>query len=246
MTDTSVNKKALADFGTKTLGGPGGGNSSTLQDFQHGTGDPIGKIGSARPGMLGSNEAVVFRDYYFNAVNDALSQLMKDAPKGLMALGGGAIVMAANYEDGDVSQANAVDKVYDMFNASPDKPSLDHDLATNTNKVDDKTKVNNQDLLDKEAPPNPVAPPPGQESPLQRAQRQVDQHNKSYGHDEHWHPDPPPAPPHPTPGPPVTTPQPTPDAPSTPPSAPPSTPQPTPGAPPPTPHTSPGAPTPTP
>lgn len=244
MTETSVNKKALADFGTKTLGGPGGGNGSTLQDFQQGTGDPMGKIGSARPGMVGSNEAVVFRDWYFHAINDALSQLMKDAPKGLMALGGGAIVMAANYEDGDVSQANAVDKVYDMFNASPDTPSLDHDLATNAKNVDKKTKVNNQDLLDKEAPPNPVAPPPGQETPLQKAQDQVKQHQDQYGDDEHWRPPSSDHPtPHPTPGPPPSTPQPTPDAPSTPPSSPPpSTPQPTPGVPPPTPQPTPTSP----
>jgi hypothetical protein len=142
---TRVNIQHLSDFGQKTAGFgiSGGGDDTTLSRFTNAAGKPDGEIGkgSFAGQFLRTNEAKIFNDYYTNAVLGPLQSFMQDSPKGFMALGGGAVVMAANYNNGDQDQAEGMDNVYKMFTADPSK-GLDADLTKQQNaKAKDDTTV---------------------------------------------------------------------------------------------------------
>jgi len=180
---SKVNIDALGNYGMKIGASPAG--KSALSDFENGTGGPVGNIASARVGMVNTNEAKVFRDWYRDGISDALSQLVKDSTTGLMALGGSAIVMAANYKAGDLAQEKAMNEVFEMFNQSPGKSSLDYNLA-HDNQLAGKTKVKNVERLGKH-PPSSMQHT-HDESPADRATDQQKHHRDTYGKDEKWRP----------------------------------------------------------
>lgn len=176
---TKVNVHALAEYGKKLAGG--GSDQSGLGRFRTGTTGPIVDISSPQLGLIDTNEAQVFRDWYHDHVSDALRQLIADSTTGLLALGNGAVVMAANYKGGDLSQAAALDKVFDLFNRSAATPSIAYDLAHNR-KLADRTKVTNVDRLGHD----PAGP--SHLSRAERAMAQAHHHRTTYGKDEQWHP----------------------------------------------------------
>lgn len=142
-----VNIQHLSDFGQKTAGfGIKGGDHDTMSDFTKAMGDPGGKImkGTVAGASLGTSEAKEFQYYYQQAITEPLKSFMQDVPKAFMALGGGAVVEAANYYDGDQNQAQAMDDVIKMFTADPSK-GLDADLARKQNE-DESKKVKVQEL----------------------------------------------------------------------------------------------------
>lgn len=177
----------IAGFGMSSTGSPGASNAMT--DFTKGLGTALGGIskGTVAGAGLGTNEAKTFRDWYSQGVVAPTSNFTGDTPKRLMALGGGAVVMAGNYTDGDASQATAMarakasNEVSDMFTADP-KGGLDGDLAKQGSGGKD------QPVVKPLPPPNtkedPI--PKGPETPQQRASRQAQQHTDKYGKDETW------------------------------------------------------------
>jgi hypothetical protein len=183
MADQSkVNIDALAAFGKDVLG------MST--DFGSGLSKGATKIGNAVVGYSGTNEAQVFRDWYFQAVIDASSQFNEDVVKGLLSMSYGAIVEAANYREGDVSQSQALHEVEAAFNPAPGTQSVATDMAAAAAKqqaADAKTaRLRHQTGEDRLPAPSAtsddnvcLAPSPSE---------QVRIHNKLYGNDEHWRP----------------------------------------------------------
>lgn len=173
---SKVDIHALSKFGSDT--------TDSLKDYQQGVGGPTGMIMKGQMGgaALGTNESQTFHDYYGQSVADATSKFLSDSPKGIMALGFGAVVEAGNYAEGDTSQANAM-AVVNLFNQDPNK-GLDGDIAKQNTDVTDKTKVkplpapdtpddvnNNVCRIDK---PTPI--------------EQVAQHDSQYGQWETWKP----------------------------------------------------------
>jgi hypothetical protein len=180
---SKVDYHALAKFGSDTSDG-------TLKDYQQGVGGPTAKIskGSIGGGALGTNEAQTFKDWYDQGILAPMGDFGKDAPKGLMALGFGATVMAANYMDGDLSQAKGMNDVYDMFSQPADQ-GLDADLAKRNKDVTDKTTV---PLPKPEKVPPPSSPNVCTKDPTPMEQLQI--HNNEYGKYETWRPTDPNAP----------------------------------------------------
>jgi len=200
---TSLIIKELADFGGTTSGlGAGKGGKSTMSDVTSGLNGPTGDVGSASfTGMgLCTNESQNFNARYNDEVINAMMSCCKELSQKLQMIGGGAIVMAANYVDGDASQASAMGRargsseVFGMFSADPSK-GLDYDIAHPPQgaKPDPGTKVK----LDAPTDPNPK-PSPNlcvAETPQQTAARQSKQHRDKYHKDETWVPVKPPDPP---------------------------------------------------
>jgi hypothetical protein len=199
---TSLIIKELADFGGTTSGlGAGKGSKSTMSDLTSGLSGPTGDVGSASfTGMgLCTNESQNFNARYNDEVIDAMMSCCKELSQKLQMIGGGAIVMAANYINGDAAQAGAMSRahgssdVFDMFSADPSK-GLDYDIAHPPKgaKPDPGVKVK----LDAPTDPNPK--PPSNlcvaETPQQMAARQAKQHRDTYHKDEHWVPVKPPEP----------------------------------------------------
>lgn len=174
---SKVDIKALSKFGTDT--------NTSMNDYAKNLGGPTGEIGkgSVAGSALGTNEAQTFNDWYTQCVADGTTKFMGDFPKGMMALGFGAIVQAGNYAQGDVSQAEAMNDVIKMFNLDPSK-GLDGDLAQNNKDVTDKATV------------KPVLPPSTPDDVDQNVCRadkptpmeQLDSHNNEYGKWETWRP----------------------------------------------------------
>lgn len=197
---TKVVINELADFGKKTAGfgidsgdsggsGDSPGSNNTMASLTKGLGSPIGGIanGNVAGSGLGTNEAKTFNDWYSQAVTAPTTQFAQDLPKRLAALGGGAVVMAANYTDGDASQATAMarakaaNEVIDMFDQDPSK-GIDHDLDNQQNSDKYHTVV-------KPLPPPTTKDdpqPPGKQSPEERALQQEQEHLDKYAKDETW------------------------------------------------------------
>lgn len=168
---SKVDIGALARFGEKTV-------AHTMPRYGRGAGSVAGEISVAPVGKVKTSEAQTFAAYYKGMV-EALKYFLQDSPKGIEALGSGAVVMAANYKAGDLSQAKAMDDVNKAFADRPDRPSLATDK-----KVLAKIKVH---IV---APPEPKAtsPSPTYAYDPPTATQQVDEHNRRYGHYEHWQP----------------------------------------------------------
>lgn len=171
--ESKVNIDALAAFG-KDVAGMG-------EDYGTGLSKGAMKIGNAVVGYSGTNEAQVFRDWYFQAVVGSSNQFNQDVVKGLLSMGFGAIVEAANYREGDLSQSQALQDVQAAFNPAPGTDSV----ATEFDKAQQTKPQPKADTTDRLPPPAPtpdnVCVPP---SPSE----QVRIHNKLYGQDERWRP----------------------------------------------------------
>lgn len=182
---SKVNIKNLADFGTKTAPvGTGGGDSSTMTDFTKGLSAPeAGMLKGAVAGTgLRSSEAKTFTNTYNDAVIAPLKSFLEDVPNGLLALGGGAVVEAANYYDADQNQLDAMTAVTKMF-TDKNTTGLDADLAKKAN-ADQKKSTTVEQL-----------PPPtteqdqgrlGNETPSEKAHREATELYNKYKNDIHW------------------------------------------------------------
>ncbi len=183
MADQSkVDIDALAEFGKNVL-------SQTLKDYVSGSSAGLSKISGAVAGMVGTNEAQVFAEW--NAgMNEALGLFMKDSPAGFESLGYGAIVEAANYRAGDVSQAKAMDDVINVFNPAAGTPSVASEQAEELAKA----KALNAHLPPDDRSLPGQLPPPIKSAPVvpnscvQSPEEQVRLHDKLYGKDEKWRP----------------------------------------------------------
>lgn len=175
MSDQSkVNIDALAAFG-KDVGG-------MLKDYSDGLNQGATKIGDAVVGFSGTNEAQVFKDWYYQAVVDSSNKFNQDVVKGLLSMSYGAIVEAANYREGDLSQSQALRDVQAAFDPKAGTQSVATDIAK-SEQDHPQPKANTTDQLPPPAPtPDNVCLPP---SPME----QVRIHNDLYGKDERWHPD---------------------------------------------------------
>jgi hypothetical protein len=166
---SKVNIHDLAAFGERTF-------QHTLTRYTT-AGASEGQVGVAPVGKVGTSEALTFQAYYKGIV-EALGSFLRDSPKGIEALGLGAVVMAANYKSGDTSQAKALAEVNEVFAVRPGRPSMASDK-----KLASKATV-------KSTPPRPENPSPSPtyayEPPT--PQQQIDEHNRRYGHYEHWQP----------------------------------------------------------
>jgi hypothetical protein len=183
MADQSdVDIDALAEFGKNVL-------SQTLKDYASGSSAGLSKISGAVPGMIGTNEAQVFMDWNSSMI-EALGLFMKDSPAGFESLGYGAIVEAANYRTGDLSQAQAMDDVIDVFNPAAGTPSVASEQADALAQA----KARNAHLppddrtLPNQLPPPEKSVPVVPNSCVQSPEEQVRLHDKLYGKDEKWRP----------------------------------------------------------
>jgi hypothetical protein len=190
---TKVQINDLSDFGSKTSGidtKSGGSKSGGPIDLMKDLNGTIATVlkGQTAGAWLGTNESQTFHDWYTQAIISSTSQCSQDAPKKLMALGGTATVMAANYAEGDLSQAKAMNEVVDLFNTDPSK-GIDGDF--NKNGTGNTNPITGKPLPPVTQEPNPV--PKDHETPAQKANRQAREHQDKYGKDETWPkpPDPP-------------------------------------------------------
>ena len=195
----------LSDFGKKiggmgvSSGDSGSGDSSTMSSLSKGLGTALGKIGkgSVAGSGLQTSTSLSFNAWISKGVAESTQAAFQDLPKKVMALSGGAVVMAANYSDGDASQATAMaraqasSEVFDMFSQDPSK-GLDHDLENQQNAQKAKTKVDPLPPPDKKPVGKDGKP---KETPYERAVRQQTYNHDHYKDDEKWTPVPVPKPP---------------------------------------------------
>lgn len=81
-------------------------------------------ISAAAVGTVGSDEARTFSAW--NAgILEAFGYFVRDTGLGYPSLGGIAIIMASNYMNGDLSQADAMTDVMDAFNPSVGTKTID-------------------------------------------------------------------------------------------------------------------------
>lgn len=106
--ETSVYIDALSKFGTQ-LYLHEAGNVGT------GLAGSMTAISSAVVGVVGTDEAQTFAAWNAGML-EAFSYFTKDVGLGYASLGGVAIIMASNYRQGDLSQAEAMGDVLDAFN----------------------------------------------------------------------------------------------------------------------------------
>jgi hypothetical protein len=170
---SSVNITTLGDVGITLI-------RDLMPHHQKGLEAAGGTIGTSRVGAVGTSEAHQFAAWYAGAV-DALGQFLTDVTHGVQAHGNTAVVMADIYRHGDLSQAEAMNDVYRAVHPSAGEPSLaSQDAAA---KRSGKTSPNSGKKYLKSngdtKPPKPEGPSP---------QQQVQQHQKRYGKEEHWHP----------------------------------------------------------
>jgi hypothetical protein len=189
---SKVDIDALAAFG-KALAF---GDHPMAGDF----GDGVKKtmsISQAQVGFSGTNEAQVFRDYYYHVVAYSWGQFQQDIYKGLLSMGCGAVVEAANYREGDLSQAQALHDVQAAFNPARGTQSVASYLAAAADKQkaeDAKVRQLLQKAGEDHLPPPTKSAPPTDPKPAPSAMEQVRIHDDRYLKDEHWTPEDPNAP----------------------------------------------------
>lgn len=187
--ESKVDIDALVTFGQKM--------GDVLKTYGTATGPALSKAGAASVGLVGTNEAQTFRDWYDQAILEAAGKFMQDSTHAVQSFMYSSIIMAANYRTGDLSQAAALNDVMGAFDPKDGTPSI----ATEQAKADAE-----QHQLEAHLPPedrtptnglppaeivDPPATKPGEQSPYE----QVREHNDKYGKDEHWRPPDPNAPP---------------------------------------------------
>lgn len=171
---SDVNIDAVAKFGTNV-------DLNIIPDFALGTMAQFSKVGAALVGATGTNEAQTFRDWYMRGICEPLGEhYLTDARDGLQAHADVAIIIAANYRHGDISQGQEMDAVNNAFNPTDGQESIRSDQAQNP---DSQPVTTDKDQLPK-GKKAPAGPPP-KDSP----QQQVNEHNQKYGQNEHWQPE---------------------------------------------------------
>jgi hypothetical protein len=172
------------------------GDQPMVGDFGSGVNKATG-IDQAQVGFSGTNEAQVFRDYYYHVVAYSWGQFQQDVYKGLLSMGCGAVVEAANYRAGDLSQAQALHDVQAAFNPAPGTQSVATFLAAGDAKKqaeDARVRRLLQQTGEDHLPPPTKSDPPTDPNPAPSAMEQVRIHNDHYLKDEHWTPKDPNAP----------------------------------------------------
>lgn len=173
---TDVSPDRVSDFGEKTR--------DEAMDFQKGALSSMSSVVSAQP-RSGMDAAVSFGNAHTERFK-AFQMFAQDASTGLMALGFGALTIAQNYREADMSQAKQMNSVDAAFNPAAGTPSIASDQADQAAQAKEapaKTPAGNPPDLPRPAPPAPVdsCEPP---TPAE----QVIAHNKIYGKDENWLP----------------------------------------------------------
>jgi hypothetical protein len=183
---SKVNIDALAAFGKALAFGDHG----MIQDYGDGLNKGANKIGNAVVGFSGTNEAQVFRDYYYQVVLYSAGKFNEDVAKGLMSMSYGAIVEAANYREGDLSQAEALHDVEAAFDPAPGTPSVATDMAAAAAKkqAEDARMARLRHQTGEDRLPPPSSDTPATTCPLPSPMEQVREHNDLYGKDERWQP----------------------------------------------------------
>lgn len=149
------------------------------------TGAALGDISGAKPGASGLDEGMRFQARY-RAELQRLQMFHQDAQTGLTALSMGAITIAQNYRDADMSQAQQMNTVDAAFNPTAGTPSMASQAAENRAAAEAHAAAN--PLEAKELPPAQVQPPVlGPPAPT--PQQTVAAHNAKYASD--WRPTPP-------------------------------------------------------
>lgn len=186
--ESRVDIDALATFGLDVV--------KMLKDYSDGLKGALGKVSGVVTGFSGTNEAQTFTDYYFKAVMPSSNSFDIDVMKGLLSMHFGAIVQAANYRNGDLSQAEAMQDVLDEFNPAAGKDGVGAAFATEQKDDPLETASTSNDAENNKwkLPPPTKLPDNVPPSP----DEQVRVHQKTYGEDERWHPEDP-NPPKPTP-----------------------------------------------
>lgn len=176
--ESNVNIDALAAFGVKDI-------PQVLNDYASETAVAMSKVGAAVPGLSGTSEGQTFSDWHVAAL-EAMRSFMQDSIAGFRSLSCGAIVEAANYRTGDLSQAQALQGVLDAFN--PPAGSAQSVAAETAQSEFAQSREEYFHPTSAEAhlpPPDPQADLPG--AP-QSPQEQVREHNEKYGEGERWRP----------------------------------------------------------
>jgi hypothetical protein len=193
--ESKVDIDALVEFSGDVWGlspkrtQPGG----MAMDFLHGMAGPQAKVNGAIMGYTGTNEAQTLQDWYTQACLVSLNKFGNDVSTGFMALGSAVVVMAANYRQGDVSQAEAMNDVMEAFSPGKGDRTLAGWLASAPRPEQDaRAKAQTDPHL---PPPQqdplaacPGAPHPGPQTPAD----QVNEHNAKYANRDHpyedWYP----------------------------------------------------------
>lgn len=185
MADQSkVNIDALTAFAGQVAGfSPGKDAGGMLKDYSTGMQSPASQVGGAIVGFLGTNEAKTLQDWYYKECLESLNSFTEDVVKGLESLGSAAIIMAANYREGDLSQAQAMNDVIGAFNPGKGQQTVDDQIAAAQKK--DPPKTTAETLPPPEGDMVCTLPTPGE--PL-TPQQQVEQHDNKYGDHEDWYP----------------------------------------------------------
>jgi hypothetical protein len=199
--DTSVYIDALVDFAEsvggfsvskngsgKDSGGKGGKAKAggMAGDFADGLEKPVSDIGGAVLGSMGTTEAQMLRDWYYEYCLPQLNGFSPDVLHGFMYLGSAAIVMAANYREGDRSQAENIDKVMKLFHPDAKEKSAAEVLAADAKKHPQKDPK-----ATTEPPPGDnqmVCTVPSKSGPKSPAEQRQEHDNSDAGKHENWYP----------------------------------------------------------
>lgn len=180
--ESKVDIDALVTFGQKM--------GDVLKSYGNATSPALSKVGAASVGLVGTNEAQTFRDWYDLAILEAGGKFMQDSTHAVQSFMYSSIVIAANYRKGDVSQAEALDDVMDAFDPKDGTPSIASEQA----QADADQRKFEHNLPPEDRTPrnglpapefvDPAPTKPGEQSPFE----QVREHNDKYGKDERWRP----------------------------------------------------------
>jgi hypothetical protein len=185
---TTVDIHAQAAFGQAML-------LDVLTHYESGVAAAMSKMSAAEVGMSGTNEAQTFGAWYSQELMGACGSFLKDSRQGIESLSNAAIIEAANYRQGDLSQAQALDDVLKAFNPAAGTPSV----ATDAAKAEAQARqaqvaqAKASARLGARGRPDQLTGPDGDgiqpdicvaPSP----ERQADIHRSLYGKDERWHP----------------------------------------------------------
>lgn len=187
MTDRSeVDIDALVDAGKVTY-------TQIASDYNAGMRAAQSKIMSAYPGAIGTNEAQTCADGYFASI-EALSQFINESSMGCPSLGFGLIAIAANYREGDLSQAEAMSDVIAAFNPGPGAKTVAGWFAEHGGNAKPAQPVLGK-TFNFPAPGSPAYVAANEPDDLPEdvyvppsADEQRRLHDKVYGDDERWRP----------------------------------------------------------
>lgn len=176
---SDVDIASVAEYGLSTV--------KQMTTFMSGIGGPFGAASSAMLGLAGTPEGAEFSAMY-GAKLQEVGLLLEDVSKGLQALGYGAIVIADNYHQSDMSQKQALDSV----NAAFHPPAGAESVAADAQKTQDElARAADAAARNRDLHPLPAAqqdtPSVCVVSPQSEADTFQDRHDNAT-----WRPEPPP------------------------------------------------------